>query len=595
MKKFRINYLNFPYIRVINITRSNSKRNTEPKIVAACIGQCVHVAGAHNFMSIATQLGYNCIFIGPATPIPSIIKVIERVRPEIVGLSYRLTPHTVKPLLVEFEREYMKLKVKPKKLFFAGTPKVVEEAKAHEIFDHYFIGGESKYQILAALKGEFADQQVQQEIPMELISRIEWKKPYPVIRAHFGLPSLENTIKGIEEIAEASALDIISIAPDQNTQQNYFHPEECIQSLSGAGGVPLKSEADFFKLHEARLRGNFPLLRIYAGTRDFIKLAELYQRTIKNAWAAIPIFWFNQMDGRGPLSLKDSIKEHLKAIEWHAKNNIPVEINDPHHWGLRDAPDAIEVADMFLCGIIAKTLGVRYFIAQYMFNTPPSNSLEMDLAKNLAKDELLHELVDANFKIIRQTRTGLASFPLNLEKAKGQLAAATLIQLTMRPDILHVVSYSEASHAARPEEIIESCNIVDQVIDQVYSSKLNVIDDRVTQRKEDLIKQARWIIDLIPSLTKSTDEIQNPYINLEALTRLVKHGIFDAPHLKNNKYAQGKIKTKIIDGACISWDDQLQKPIDEIERILQILSKISHEFPQLKQVRKKIAKMELME
>ncbi len=165
----------------------------------------------------------------------------------------------------------------------------------------------------------------------------------------------------------------------------------------------------------------------------------------------------------------------------------------------------------------------------------------------------------------------------------------------MRPDILHVVSYSEASHAARPEEIIESCNIVDQVIDQVYSSKLNVIDDRVTQRKEDLIKQARWIIDLIPSLTKSTDEIQNPYINLEALTRLVKHGIFDAPHLKNNKYAQGKIKTKIIDGACISWDDQLQKPIDEIERILQILSKISHEFPQLKQVRKKIAKMELME
>ncbi|MFX1313834.1 MAG: methionine synthase, partial [Promethearchaeota archaeon] len=176
-------------------------------------------------------------------------------------------------------------------------------------------------------------------------------------------------------------------------------------------------------------------------------LAKLYQRTIKNAWAAIPIFWFNQMDGRGPLSLEESIKQHLEAIKWHAKKNIAVEINDPHHWSLRDAPDAIVVADMFLCGIIAKNLGVKHFLAQYMFNTPPSSSLEMDLAKNLAKDELLQYLADDSFHVIRQVRTGLESFPLNLEKAKGQLAAATLIQLALKPDIVHVVSFSEASHA----------------------------------------------------------------------------------------------------------------------------------------------------
>jgi hypothetical protein len=562
--------------------------------VVACIGQCVHVAGAYNFMNIATQLGFKCIFLGPATQIHTIIGEIEKIKPEIVGLSYRLTPSTVNPLLEDFKNKYKELKFKPKKIFFAGTPNVVEEAKNYEIFDQFFVGGESKYQILTILKGENQEQTDECNIPMGLISRIKWKKPYPVLRAHFGLSNLKDTIKGIQDLARAKVLDIISIAPDQNTQANYFHPEDRVQSLSGAGGVPLREEQDFLKLHKARLTGNFPLLRIYAGTRDFIKLAKLYQRTIKNAWAAIPIFWFNQMDGRGPLSLAKSIKQHIEAIKWHSKNNIPVEINDPHHWGLRDAPDAIVVADMFLCGIIAKNLGVKHFIAQYMFNTPPSSSLEMDLAKNLAKDELLQDLADESFNIIRQVRTGLASFPLNLEMAKGQLATATMIQLALKPDIVHVVSYSEANHAARSKDIIESCNIVDQVINQVYSSKLDYIDDRVISRKEELIKQARWIVDLIPSLTKSTDEKMKPWTNYKVLTRLVKYGLFDAPHLKNNKFAKGNVKTKIIDGACDTWDDTLQKSQDEIERISTIILNISHEFPSLERIKKQIVKAEVL-
>ncbi len=560
----------------------------------ACIGQCVHVAGAYNFMNIATQLDYDCIFLGPATQIHTIIEELKKLKPEIVGLSYRLTPSTVNPLLEEFKNQYEELNVKPKRLFFAGTPEVVEQAKNYEIFDHFFVGGESKYQILTLLKGENQQHADECNIPTDLISRIKWKKPYPVLRAHFGLSNLDDTIKGVQELARAEVLDIISIAPDQNTQENYFHPEDRVQSLSGAGGVPLKEENDFIKLHEARLTGNFPLLRIYAGTRDFIQLSELYQRTIKNAWAAIPIFWFNQMDGRGPLSLEESIKHHLEAIKWHAKNDIPVEINDPHHWSLRDAPDAIEVADMFLCGIIAKNLGVKHFIAQYMFNTPPSSSLEMDLAKNLAKDELLQGLADDSFKVIRQVRTGLASFPLNLEKAKGQLAAATLIQLTLKPDIVHVVSYCEASHAAHPKDIIESCNIVDQVINQVYSSKLNFINERVIRRKEDLIKQARWIVNLIPSLIKSTDETLEPWINHKVLARLVRYGIFDAPQLKNNKYALGTIKTRIEDGACNTWDDIVQKSQDEIERISAIIFKIAHEFPSLERTRKQIKNTEVL-
>ncbi|MFX1572927.1 MAG: methionine synthase [Promethearchaeota archaeon] len=556
---------------MIKIDNNSIKKKKRKKILTACIGQCVHVAGAHNFMNIATQLGFECLFLGPATSNSVIIDKLKILKPDILGLSYRLTPSTLRPILQQFKEKYEKLKEQPQQLFFAGTPEVVKVAKEFSFFHQYFIGGESKYKIISILRKELVPSEEKLKVPMNLIFRIKWKKPYPVIRAHFGLPSMKATLKGIQKIANAEILDIISIAPDQNTQANYFHPKDQVRDLSGAGGVPIKTKKDFLNLHKSRLTGNYPLLRIYAGTRDFIKLAELYRETIHNAWGAIPIFWFNQMDGRGPLTLKESIKQHLKAIKWHGDNDIPVEINDPHHWSLRDAPDAIAVADMYLCGIIAKRLGVKHFIAQYMFNTPPSSSLDMDLAKILAKDELLHTLTDKTFSVIKQVRSGLASFPLDLDKAKGQLAAATMVQLAIKPDIVHVVSYSEAIHAALPEDVIESCKIVDQVINRVYSSEINIIDNKIKKRKEELIKHAKWIINLIPHMAKDKNELKNPYTNYKVLNRLVKYGIFDAPHLRNNKYALGKITTKIINGACFSWDDSRQKKYDEIERIKNII------------------------
>ena len=262
---------------------------------------------------------------------------------------------------------------------------------------------------------------------------------------------------------------------------------------------------------------------------------------------------------------------------------------------MRNAPDAITVADMYLSGIIAKNLGVKHFIAQYMFNTPPSSSFDMDLAKILAKNELLQTLVDDSFSVIKQVRTGIASFPLNLNKAKGQLAAATLIQLAIKPDIIHVVSYSEASHAARPEDIIESCNIVDQVIKMVYSSGLNIIDDKIKKRKEELIKQARWIVNLIPGLARTPFEQENPFVNFKVLNRLIKYGIFDAPHLKNNEFALGRIKTKIIEGACYSWDEKRQEKVDELSRIKKIIEENLNKFNFEDSLRKEIIRARVMQ
>ena len=519
---------------------------------------------------------------------------IQKEKYDIVGINYRLTPSTVRPLLQDFIKGYERIENKPERIFFAGTPEVVKVAKGFKIFDEYFVGGESRHRLILILKNEKLSSDQKPTIPKDLLSRIEWKKPYPIIRAHFGLPDLSETIIGIKKLAEAEVLDVISIATDQNTQANYFYPEKQIDELSGAGGVSLRCREDFEELYKASLTGNRPLLRIYAGTRDFIQLAKLFRETIKNAWAAIPIFWFNKMDGRGPLTLKEAIIQHLEVIKWHGDNNIPVEINDSHHWSLRDAPDAIAVADMFLSGIIAKKLGVKHFIAQYMFNTPPSSSFDMDLAKILAKNELLQTLVDDSFSLIKQVRTGIASFPLNLNKAKGQLAATTLIQLAIKPDIIHVVSYSEASHAAHPEDIIESCNIVDQVINTAYSSRLNFIDDKIKERKEELIKQARWIVNFIPDLARTPFEQENPYVNYKVLNRLIKYGIFDAPHLKNNEFALGRIKTKMIKGACYSWDEEHQEKVDELFRIKKIIEENLDKFKSEDGLQKEIKRGRVM-
>ncbi|MCX6034047.1 MAG: hypothetical protein NTV38_03595, partial [Chloroflexi bacterium] len=174
-------------------------------------------------------------------------------------------------------------------------------------------------------------------------------------------------------------------------------------------------------------RGNYPLVRAYSGTDDFIRYAQVLTATIHNAWCAIPLFWFNQMDGRGPWDLTGSIREHQQVMAWYGERGIPVELNEPHHWGMRDAPDVVFVVTAFLSAYNTKKFGVRDYIAQMMFNSPPGLSDAMDLAKMLAVLELVAPLSGLDFHIWKQTRTGLLSYPLDQEAARGHLAASTYL------------------------------------------------------------------------------------------------------------------------------------------------------------------------
>ena len=191
---------------------------------------------------------------------------------------------------------------------------------------------------------------------------------------------MENTYDGIELLANAKTLDIISIAPDQAAQEWLQKPENLRKQTSGAGGVPIRNRTHLDEIYKRSQTGNYPLLRIYSGTQDLVENGKLFHETINNAWAAIPIFWSSEIDGIVPHGLEKAIEEHFQAITWHGDHNIPVEINDPHQWGLRMAPDHLVVADAYISALIAKKLGVKIYIEQCMFNTPAGNSFKMDLA-----------------------------------------------------------------------------------------------------------------------------------------------------------------------------------------------------------------------
>ena len=61
------------------------------RIIAGTIGNCVHVAGTMNFLTLAEKEGYETEFLGIALSIDKVIEKILELNPDIVALSYRLT------------------------------------------------------------------------------------------------------------------------------------------------------------------------------------------------------------------------------------------------------------------------------------------------------------------------------------------------------------------------------------------------------------------------------------------------------------------------------------------------------------------------
>ncbi len=536
------------------------------KIVGAAIENDIHVAGLLNFLNLAKKEGFEIHYLGGAVPIEKLIGAIIEVDPEIVAISYRLGEEPLKNLLNEFVEKSKKFKNKKIKFVFGGTIETGKVARAYTIFERVFDGSEEIEEVLNFLRGRAINIK-EKDYPQTLWERVEFKKPYPLIRHHIGLQTMDETIEEIKKLSESKLLDIISIAPDQNCQCYFFEKEKMDEKLSGAGGAPIRTEEDFKKLYEASRRGNYPLMRCYSGTKNIVKFSKLLKETINNAWAAIPIFWYSELDKRSDRELLSAIEENMEGISWNAQNSVPVEVNDSHQWELRNAHDTLAVADSYLVAYIAKKLGVKNYIQQYMLNSPPNLSPKMDIAKSLARKELVESLRDENFNVYTMIRTGLLSYPSDPFQAMGQLVSSMFYGSYLKPDIIHVVAYTEAIKRATSKEIIESTKMVKRAYILADSGLPDFYQDReIKNRVLELKDEAMYLIEKIKELGKGKKE---PLLDPETLFSAVKTGILDAPGLLGFSVAKGEIRCEVINGANYAVDENgnILKEKDRLKRL----------------------------
>ncbi len=637
------------------------------RVLAGSIGDCVHSLGVESFAEWMEDRGegFLAVKLGPAVPIDDVINKIRESRPELVAISMRLGDLHVDKLISEFIEKAARHRLLPREsgirysfgglrpaanLVRAMTGLPIQEDKFSPPADRHYDLDEiaENYGDIDAFQG-FFDLVVDDFVTMdelesfargsafttekeetlwagtllERIKQVRERENRPIIRAHIGIAadSIEPTVAGIEKLADAQCLEIVSLAPDQPAQEylaKFVRGEEDPDKyLKGQGGVPIRTKEDLERLKAATMRGNYPMTRIYSGTDELVELAKLYEGAFRMPFPAVPIFFYNEMDGRGPISIRDGFDEHFEVMRWWASIDKPVEINDPHQWQLRNSTDDLLVADHVIAGVVALKMGIRKYVMQMMYDLPPGTSGLNDLAKFCASYELLEPLTHAfDYTIIKETRGGLSDFPPNLDKAKGHLAVSTYWQMYMDPDIVHVVSFSEAHHEAKAEDVIESCDIVKQVCDDFSRDDKPDIwaDPRLVGRKrrlklgamynllhfallggyegpvtldsffewavsaEDAKKRdhpREWKRNYESMLLSFIDEANYPsgqcgMISADTLDLALQVGLFQAPQITvlDKRYEMvGKCRTKIANGGCVIDEFDGVKVADEIERV----------------------------
>ncbi|MGI6150250.1 MAG: cobalamin-binding protein [Firmicutes bacterium] len=474
-----------------------------------------------------------------------------------VGLTYRLDPDAAATMVGYFVQAVRTARLLHSQggpvdaIFFAGLPTACARIQQeHKGLVVTFPGGESVSESLAKLKIP------QERIPTDIISgssyddfRLEFgsdiinrqeysavqppdrsgypefgtsrdavekrlqhalqQRPFlPLMRAHCGPydakksreESVREFISWAQQLAATGFLDILSIGTSQLTQSNFG---EEWGSRPNGGGVPINSPAEYRQLWES---SRPLLLRTYAGTKNIPQLAAMHEETLNICWHALSLWWFNQMDGRGPYDLYTSLQQQYKTLQYIAKTGKPYEGNVSHHFAFRGADDVTYIVSAYLAAKLAKTLGIRTYILQNMLNTPRMTWGVQDLAKSRAMLALLRQLEDDSFRVMLQPRAGLDYFRPDLYEAKIQLAATAALmddiepQDETSPPIIHVVSYSEAVQLATPEIIDESIRITLHALKKYRALRRSgAIDDMstsedVAERTALLVRSARTII-----------------------------------------------------------------------------------------------------
>ncbi|MEA3375677.1 MAG: hypothetical protein U9R72_05705 [Chloroflexota bacterium] len=532
------------------------------KCVLATLGNDPHTQGLYKASRIARRAGIAVRLVPPGTAISEIMDLIHRQNASYVGLSYRLSPDVGLRELTHFlnlldeSGLLRRADGAPRKVAFAGLPetiRAVEESghslpcqvttipqdddlldRAARVLRFFDVPDSQSQAILRELEGELypptileldqlaravtADDSYREEPPLPIpspaamrsLSQRIGESDLPVLRTHFGVPgaSIQPTVEGVAELAESRVIDEMSLGSSDLSQRYFGRPEEFTRRKND-GGVPYQTFHDLLELAGATRRGNFPSIKPYAHVVDLVDFVDTCLRAgmLIGAHQAIPLYWFNELDGRGPMSVAESIVEHLAAVRRLAERGIPVEMNDPNQWSSRWAHDTIICADYGLITAVMLNAGVRDLVLQMQFNKPRETGDLADLAKMTASLQLVNELLPPGVerpRIWRQTRTGVGYFDPDPDRARFQLARSTFLQMMVSPHIIHVVSYCEADHAATVEDIVDSSRLVRRCVrtfrQHERELKKHLHDPTVVERREFLVKEARFLLRRIARL-----------------------------------------------------------------------------------------------
>jgi hypothetical protein len=602
--------------------------------IGLTLGNDPHTLGIYKAGKIAAMAGINYKILPPAMSDEDKIRTIIEENPRFIGLSYRLS---IDQAVIELEKFLYKLEQSgvlqntDRRICFAGLNPTVEAIRSLEIYKKYklvLMGSEKnikdktmrtldffnvgsisrRYEILdiaikesEPVKIEVLDQLAKYVIDNEkYLIEPPLKKPsdkalkylpqrmkesvIPLIRTHFGIPdqSIIPTIKGIEKIADNGAVDEISLG-SSDLSQRYFGNPKAFEEHKNDGGVPYKTKEDLSMLYLSTRRGNFPSIKPYAHVYQLKEFVDTCLETgmLIGAHQAVPLFWFSELDGRGPHSVPDAIVEHIETVRYLASKGIPVEMNDPNQWSSRFANDTLIVVDYALIASVMYNAGVKDMIFQCQFNKPAETGDYADLAKMSAAIKIIESIrpVGNKARIYIETRAGIEHFSTDLETAKYQLARSTLLQMIINPDIIHLVSYCEADHAATAEDVIKSSKIVRRAVrifkENEHDLRKTLTHPVVLQRKEYLLKQAQYVIDHIVKLSNqyykgiSINEYYKCLSDPAALIEALRLKLMSAPGITHPEYADPDMLTKAGEYGFIdcyeNWDDKI--PMSEERRI----------------------------
>ncbi|MDO4306311.1 MAG: hypothetical protein Q4C77_05710 [Eubacteriales bacterium] len=611
--------------------------------LAMTLGADPHTVGIYKAVRIANLLGIPSKILATDMDDEKKIQIIKEEAPVFLGLSYRLSPdkavYELQKFLKKMENAGLirdeqficfagllptldlvrKLGIDKKyNISLMGSYKDIDRTTSETIDFFRIATSDQRKKIIKMVHDESEPERIKiideiakdvfrndayllepplpvpsQKAVLSITDRIDESK-IPIIRSHYGVPApdINPTVDGIRRIAQARAIDELSLGSSDLSQRYYGHPEMFLDRKND-GGVPYKNREDLERIFAASRDGNFPSVKPYCHVNNIIPFIDecLDIGMLKGAHQAIPLFWFNELDGRGPMTVPDSIEEHLRAVQYLAKKGIPVEMNDPNQWSSRMVHDTLFVVSYCLLSSVMYKYGVKNMVVQCQFNKPATTGDYADLAKMMTGQYFIEQLRPAGnrTRVLYECRSGIEHFSTDQELAKFQLARSTILQMLINPSILHLVSYCEADHVATADDVIESSKILRHAVRLFRENEQDIrraVKWDVVQKRSDFLKEeVRVVLDELVALSghrKITNlrEYHQYLGQAKTLQGAMQYGIMAAPGITHKKYAHPELLTKIGEYGVMdcyrNWDDN--NPMREKERLADIRKKYNLKY-----------------